>query len=59
MLNYTANAYSYYWKSTQIDYLSIKQILSAMEDQKDYTKIYQTRSKRPISSGRRKMAVID
>jgi len=44
VLNYTASAYSYYWKSTEIEYREMGDTLKSMLDQRDYSKIYKSRS---------------
>ena len=46
VLNYTASTYSYYWKSTSVEYLQMEEVISFIKNQRDYTKVYKTRSHR-------------
>ena len=45
-LKYRANRFSYYWKSTEICYDKIEDILGSMRLMKDYSSTYRTKSNR-------------
>ena len=59
VLSFKAGTYSYYWKSTEIDYKPINEILEGMKTQKDYSNVYKTRSSRISGSGVTKNVVLD
>ena len=59
VLNYTASTYSYYWKSTTVEYKEMGEVLDFMKNQRDYSKVYKTRSNRQSGSGTRKIVLVN
>ena len=44
VLSFKANTYSHFWKSSSIDYKEMSDVLGDMKNQRDYSKIYKSRS---------------
>ena len=59
MLNFKAQTYSHFWKSSNIDYKEMSEVLADMSNQRDYSKIYKSRSQRPLNQGLEKYVVLD
>ena len=59
VLNYTASTYSYYWKSTTVEYKEMGEVLDFMMNQRDYSKVYKTRSNRQTGSGTRQLVLVN
>ena len=51
VLSFKAATYSHFWKSSSIDYKEMSEVLADMKNQRDYSKIYKSRSTRPVSQG--------
>ena len=59
VVNYTANTYSYYWKSTTIEYKEIGDILDGMKNQRDYSKIYKAKGTKSVGAATHRLIVLD
>ena len=57
-LNYTSSTFSYFWKSTNVEYLEVGEVFDSMKKQRDFSKIYKT-NRSGTTAGARKFVVVD
>ena len=57
--NYTASTHSYFWKSTTISDRTMGDILKLVQNTRDFSKIYKSKSSRPSASVVPRHVVID